>query len=95
MDLRPRILLCRIIRFAHFFDLLLPPLRSFLCLRTLLFFTGKGGTPGAAALGLEMELQFDVLGGDMEHAYSVESEQRATTSVLVFEDAVAAGQDHV
>jgi hypothetical protein len=31
----------------------------------------------------------------MEHAYSVESEQHVTTSVLEFEDAVAAGQDHM
>ena len=47
------------------------PLFSFLCLRTpLFFFIGKGGTTSVAVLGLEMEPQFGVLGGDMEHEYS-------------------------
>ena len=40
-------------------------------LRTpIFFFIGKGGTTGVAVLGLEMEPQFGVLGGDTEHEYS-------------------------
>ena len=80
------------IRLAHFFDLLFPPLLNFLCLRTLLlFFTGKGGTPGVAVLVLEMELLVGVLGGDMEHGHSGGFGQHETMSDLEFEDAGAAG----